>query len=336
MMKNKDLYRIAISIGDINGIGLEIIFKALEKLKGNKNFIPVIFGPSNTIKHVFELFESRLKLHFIQSEEQAEPNFINVLDRNYKNIYVKFGENRPEAGELAFLSLKHAAESVRLGKCDALVTAPINKNNIQSEEFRFPGHTEFLENIWVGKSLMFMVHPQIKVGLVTNHLPVKEIAKNITQQRIEQKIELIFASLKKDFGIVQPKIAVLALNPHAGDNGILGEEENKIIIPAIKEKLEKNRIVFGPFPADSFFTASNLSKFDAILAMYHDQGLASFKSLAGLEGVNFTAGLDYVRTSPDHGVAYDIAGENKADAKSMEIAIETAVQILNHRKSISE
>lgn len=333
-MRNTKNYKIAFSVGDVNGVGLETILKAFEKLKLYRNFIAILYAPANVVKYTSEVMGVKSKLNLISNEGEAKPKFLNIISKDLPSIEIDFGKSNIGAGKLAFKSLEKAAKSVKEGKCDALVTAPINKDNIQSADFKFPGHTEYLESIWEGKSLMFMVHPQLKVGLVTNHLPIREVGQNISKERIIAKLEVIIDSLKKDFGVLKPKVAVLGLNPHAGDNGLLGREEKEIIIPSIQEMIDKKNIVFGPYPADSFFSDKNISVFDAVLAMYHDQGLMPFKTLAGLEGVNFTAGLQFVRVSPDHGVAYDLAGKNIADDTSMVEAIEMAIEILENREAI--
>ncbi|MDO5656446.1 MAG: 4-hydroxythreonine-4-phosphate dehydrogenase PdxA [Flavobacteriaceae bacterium] len=327
---------IAISIGDPNGIGPEIIFKALGRRDIQQLGTFVIFAPGNLWNFYKKTFNETLVYSLIDKKEDIKNGKINVL--NYKNsdFKVDFGLASKQAGKVAFDSLNEAAMAVKKGFCDLLITAPINKAEIQADEFDFPGHTEFLEHLWGGKNLMFMVHENIKVGLVTQHIPVKEISNNITKNSVISKLKLLNQSLKNDFNIQIPKIAVTGLNPHSGDQGLIGHEEIEQIIPALQEAIDSGLKVFGPYPADSFFDAQTLKKFDGVLAMYHDQGLTPFKTIAGIEGVNFTAGLPFVRTSPDHGVGYDIANQFIANETSMVEAIYTAIEIWQNRKMNQE
>lgn len=333
-MNKQNKPTIAISLGDPNGIGPEIIFKALARRDIQSLATFVIFAPGNLISFYRKHFESKIQTQQIEKLEQIHANRYNVFNFQTENFNIEFGKSTNQAGNLAFQSLQYASDAVKDGFCDILVTAPINKSNIQSSSFKFPGHTEFLEESWGGNNLMFMVHENIKVGLVTQHIPVKIIADEVNANVIDTKIDAMYNSLQLDFGIRDPKIAVMGLNPHAGDNGLLGKEEINMIIPLLQNKLEQGIKVFGPYASDSFFHYDNLIKFDAVLAMYHDQGLIPFKTLAGIEGVNFTAGLSFVRTSPDHGVAYDIANQNVADETSMVEAIYTGIDIFNMRESI--
>lgn len=327
---------IAISIGDPNGIGPEILFKALGRSDIQSLGTFVVFMPGNLWSFYRKTFESKVASHQIEKLEDIQVNKTNVFSFNIDHFKVEFGASNQQAGAIAFESLTIATHAVKDGFCDLLVTAPINKSNIQSDRFNFPGHTEFLENEWGGHNLMFMIHENIKVGLVTQHIPIKEVSQNINAENITNKLKLMKTSLQNDFGITLPIIAVTGLNPHAGDSGLLGKEENEIIIPALEQMLNKGMKVFGPYPADSFFSANNLNKFDAVLAMYHDQGLTPFKTIAGIEGVNFTAGLPFVRTSPDHGVGYDIADQFIADETSMVEAIYAAVDIFEKRREMQE
>ncbi|MDG4944886.1 4-hydroxythreonine-4-phosphate dehydrogenase PdxA [Weeksellaceae bacterium KMM 9713] len=335
-MDNKNKPIIAISLGDPNGIGPEIIFKSLQRKDIQSMATYVVFVPGNLWSFYRKRFDSKLASNQIENLKDIQSNKLNVFNFKTDQFNVEFGESSREGGNLAFESLTLATNAVKDGFCDLLVTAPINKANIQSKNFNFPGHTEFLENAWGGENLMFMVHENIKVGLVTQHIPLKDVSATLTGKAISKKLDAIYTSLKLDFGIRDPKIAVMGLNPHAGDNGLLGKEELDVIIPTLKNKLEKGMKVFGPYASDSFFTFDKLSMFDAVLAMYHDQGLIPFKTLAGMEGVNFTAGLPFVRTSPDHGVAYDIAKEHKADETSMVEALYAAVDIFSMRKMNTE
>lgn len=330
---------IGISIGDFNGIGPEVILKAVGGNRLNKICTPVIYGSGKVINRYRQILELKDWQFFtIQKIEQLNHKQVNVINcMNDQNLEVQPGVITPEAGKLALESLKRAVEDLKLGKIDALVTAPINKHNIQSEEFKFPGHTEYLAEAFGTKDvLMFMVSDELKIGVVTGHLPLEQVKTNISKEQIIKKLEQIKTSLKRDFGIQKPRIAVLGLNPHAGENGLLGHEEEDIIKPAIIEFKKKGNIVFGPFPADGFFGTAAWKNYNAILAMYHDQGLMPFKMIAFENGVNFTAGLPKVRTSPDHGTAYDIAGKNQADESSMLNAIYTAIDIAKNRQELSD
>lgn len=330
---------IGISIGDFNGIGPEVILKAVGGNRLNKICTPVIYGSGKVINRYRQLLEIKDWQFFtIQKIEQLNNKQVNLINcMNDQNLEVQPGLITPDGGKLALESLKRAVEDLKMGKIDALVTAPINKHNIQSDEFKFPGHTEYLAEAFGTKDvLMFMVSDDLKIGVATGHLPLEQVKENINKDLIIRKLEQIKTSLKRDFGIQKPRIAVLGLNPHAGENGLLGNEEKEIINPAIIEFKKKGNIVFGPFPADGFFGTAAWKNYDAVLAMYHDQGLMPFKMIAFENGVNFTAGLPKVRTSPDHGTAYDIAGKNIADETSMMHAIYTAIDIAKNRQELSD
>ena len=327
---------IAVSLGDPNGIGPEIIIKTLLRRDIQQLGTFVIFAPGGLWNYYKKLHAENLVSTQIEKLEDVRYGKINVLNIRTEEFRCEAGQSSVKGGKVSFDSLNAATEAVQNGTCDLLVTAPINKSNIQSDSFKFPGHTEFLESKWGGKNLMFMVHEDIKVGLVTQHIPLKEVADVLSKEALKSKLQLMHASLKQDFGIREPKIAVMGLNPHAGDKGLLGKEEEDIIVPVISEMLNQGLRVFGPFPSDSFFSAGNLKKYDAVLAMYHDQGLIPFKTLAGIEGVNYTAGLPFVRTSPDHGVGYDIADQFIADETSMVEAIYTAVEIFENRREMMD
>lgn len=329
--------RVAISVGDTNGIGYEIIIKTLLDKNILDFFTPVIFGSTRHLSQYKELLkDNSIQFFGAHSAEQAVDRKINVVNLWKEPEKLEFGNATETSGKYAFDSLKAAAEAVQRGFCDVLVTAPINKKNIQSENFNFPGHTEYLGEAWKGKPLMFLVTDTLKVSLVTQHIPLREVAQKINTESIVQKIEALHQSLMVDFGIRKPKIAVLGLNPHSGDNGLLGSEEQEIIIPAIQPLYEKGMLVFGPYAADSFFSSSNIETFDAVLGMYHDQALIPFKTLCFEEGVNYTASLPFVRTSPDHGTAYDIAGKGIADETSFKEAVFTAIKIFKNRTEYSE
>ncbi|AKD54392.1 4-hydroxythreonine-4-phosphate dehydrogenase PdxA [Spirosoma radiotolerans] len=330
---------IGISLGDFNGIGPEVILKALQYNRLQKICTPVIYGSMRILNRYRNLLNLKdWNLNGAQTIGQISHKLTNVItcwpDQNQE---IQPGQVTPEAGQAALACLQRAVDDLKAGKLDALVTAPINKNNIQSEEFKFPGHTEYLaEEFGVTDNLMFLVSQTLRVGVVTGHVPLGRVRQNVTRERIAQKLTLMMQSLKQDFGIEKPKIAVLGLNPHAGEEGLLGTEENEIIKPLITEWRNKGQLVFGPYPADGFFGTRAYSKFDAVLAMYHDQGLIPFKAIAFEEGVNFTAGMPAVRTSPDHGTAYDIAGKDLADETSMLQAIYTAIDVARNRKEFLE
>ena len=327
-----------ISQGDINGIGYEVIMKTLADAEITDGCIPVIYGsPKVAAYHRKALNINNISFNNIRSAEEAnsqKANLINCLD---DNVRVELGKSTPQGGEAAFASLERAVTDLKSGKLDVLVTAPIDKNNIQSDNFRFSGHTEYLmEKSGVNDVLMFMVSESLKIGVATGHVPLREVPDMITVDLVLRKIRIMNKSLIHDFGIGKPRIAVLGLNPHAGDNSLLGKEEAEIITPAIQQAARENILAFGPFPADGFFGAGSFSKFDGILAMYHDQGLAPFKALSFDTGVNFTAGLPFVRTSPGHGTAFQIAGKGEASESSFRHALFLACDIFRNRQLYAE
>lgn len=330
--------KIGISIGDVNGIGLEVIIKTLIDTRIMNYCTPIVYGHTKVASfHRKALDINDFQFHVINDANQAHdkrPNMINCWEEDVK---IELGQTTETGGKYAFISLERALEDLIAGKTDALVTAPINKHNIQNESFQFAGHTEYIQaKVEASDSLMFLLSEDIRVGVVTGHIPVNEVAGKITKEKILSKLNLMNQSLKKDFWIQKPKIAVLGLNPHAGDNGLIGNEELETIIPAINEANEKGIFAFGPYAADGFFAAHTYSQFDAVLAMYHDQGLIPFKQMAFENGVNYTAGLPIVRTSPDHGTAYDIAGKNMASANSFREALFTAINIVQRRREGDE
>lgn len=327
--------RLGITIGDINGIGLEIIIKAFSDERMFKYFIPILYGSSRVLSYHKKVLQTPdFAYNIINNADYADPDICNIVNCWNDDVPVTIGRPNKEVGKYAFRSLEAATRDMKVGKLDVLVTAPLNKHIVDTKELPFVGHTEYLtQQFGDTESLMFLVSDTIRVGLVTNHVPITQVASKITKALILQKIAIMEESLRKDFAINRPKIAVLALNPHAGDNGLIGKEEQEIIIPAIKEaKEQSNVLVFGPYAADGFFGNSTYRQFDAILAMYHDQGLIPFKALSFGHGVNFTAGLSKVRTSPDHGTAYDIAGKNIASEQSFRKAIFMAKDILQNRE----
>ncbi|MCK8493289.1 MULTISPECIES: 4-hydroxythreonine-4-phosphate dehydrogenase PdxA [Spirosoma] len=335
----EDRLVIGISLGDYNGIGPEVILKALQYNRLQKICTPVIYGSMRVLNRYRNLLNLKdWNLNGAPTIGQISHKMTNVItcwpDQNQD---IQPGQVTPEAGQAALACLQRAVDDMKAGKLDALVTAPINKYNIQSEEFKFPGHTEYLaEEFGVQDNLMFLVSEHLRVGVVTGHIPLGRVRQNVTRERIAQKLTMMMQSLRQDFGIDKPKIAVLGLNPHAGEEGLLGNEEQEIIKPLITEWRNKGQLVFGPYPADGFFGTQSYRKFDAVLAMYHDQGLIPFKTIAFEDGVNFTAGMPAVRTSPDHGTAYDIAGKNQANETSMLQAIYTAVDVARQRKEFAD
>ncbi len=326
---------IGITLGDYNGVGPEVILKALQGNHLNKLCTPVVYGSMRVLNRYKFLLEMKdWQLFGANSLENINPKATNVITCfNDASLEVEPGKVTPHAGEAAFESLKAATADLKDGKIHAIVTAPINKHNIQSETFKFVGHTEYFTEMFEAKeSLMFLVSDDIRVGVVTGHIPVSKVSGALIKEAIGTKLQLMIDSLKKDFGIKKPKVAVLGLNPHAGENGLIGNEEIDNISPVIQQFKNKGNLVFGPFSADGFFGKLEFKKYDAVLAMYHDQGLIPFKLMAFEEGVNFTAGLSVVRTSPDHGTAYDIAGKNIASESSLLKAIFTAIDILKNRE----
>lgn len=330
--------KAGISIGDPNGIGPEIIMKTLMDNRVLENITPIIYGSSRLFNNwKKQLNFEEFQFNGINDASEAIPKKINVVRMWKEDFDLKPGEASVEAGKLAFASLKSATEDLAAGKFDVLVTAPIDKKAIQSKEFDFPGHTEFLAKMSeVDDALMFMVSENLRVGVVTGHIPLQQVSEALKKDKIVKKIEQIIHSLERDFMIRKPKIAVLGLNPHAGEKGLLGTEEQEIITPAINAAKEKGHWVFGPYPADGFFGSGTYKQYDAVLAMYHDQGLAPFKSLSFGTGVNFTAGLPIVRTSPDHGTAFEIAGKGEASEASFRTALFLACDIYNNRKMFRE
>ncbi|WP_195909888.1 4-hydroxythreonine-4-phosphate dehydrogenase PdxA [Bacteroidetes bacterium endosymbiont of Geopemphigus sp.] len=335
MVRGKKI-RVGISVGDPNGIGPEITLKLLQKKRLLNFFTPVAFSSMKLLSYYKNLLSIDVELRGVHSLEKVASHKLNVINVQHDDFTIKPGEACAEAGQYTRLSLESATRALRDNHVDVLVTAPLNKDLIHSKDFPFVGHTDYLQSTLSGEALMLMIHHELKVALLTHHIPLKEVSKQINISRIIQKIKTLQHSLHRDFGIAKPKIAVLGLNPHASDNGLLGDEEEQKISPAIEKLFGEGILVFGPYPADSFFGSGKYKNFDAILAMYHDQGLIPFKTLTFGEGVNFTAGLSYVRTSPDHGVAYDIAGKGIANANSLEEAIFSAVKIFENRKAYDE
>lgn len=331
-MKSAENIKLGISIGDLNGIGSEVVLKTFEDSRMLDFCTPIIFASVKTISAFKKIYNSDINFHGIEDVSQAILGKINVVNVWKENVEINFGKEDKIAGEYAFRSLEAATKALKEDKIDVLVTAPINKNSIQSEKFKFPGHTDYLAQELRGESLMFMVSDTLRIGLLTDHVAVKDVAENITPSLIEKKIDIIYKSLEQDFKISHPKIAVLGINPHSGDNGVIGKEDEEILKPTLEKMRNNGRIVFGPYSADSFFGSGNYKNFDAVVAAYHDQGLIPFKTLSFGNGVNFTAGLSKIRTSPDHGTAFEIAGKNKADHQSFKEAVFKAVDIYRNRE----
>ncbi|CAM1346010.1 4-hydroxythreonine-4-phosphate dehydrogenase PdxA [Tenacibaculum crassostreae] len=323
---------VGISVGDINGIGIEVILKTFEDKRMLEFCTPVLFASNKLISYHKKALNLNNNIHGITSINKLVYGKINLLNAWKEEAKIDLGKTTEDGGKFAFKSLEAAVFALKNNSIDTLLTAPINKENIQSEDFKFPGHTEYLEENLDGKSLMILMTDELRIGLITGHIPVSKVAETITPDLIKSKVEIMYNSLVQDFNINKPKIAVLGLNPHCGDNGIIGTEDDEIIRPTIAEIKESGKLVFGPYAADGFFGSKTYKQFDGVLAMYHDQGLAPFKALSFGNGVNFTAGLNKVRTSPDHGTGFDIAGKNKANATSFTEALFTSLQIFKNRK----
>jgi 4-hydroxythreonine-4-phosphate dehydrogenase len=335
-MKKGEKIRVGISIGDLNGIGSEIIIKTFEDIRMLEFCTPVIFASIKTMSFFNKHYNCELNFHGINEGDQIIDGKINVFNVWKEHVAIEFGKEDKEIGSYAIKSLEKATQKLINGEIDVLVTAPINKHTIQSDTFNFPGHTNYLAKALGGNSLMFMITEGLKVGLLTDHVPVKNVPEQITEELINDKINTIYNSLIKDFKINKPKIAVLGINPHAGDNGVIGNEDDTILRPTLSKIKDSGKLVFGPYSADSFFGSNNYKNFDAVVASYHDQGLIPFKTITFGHGVNYTAGLNKVRTSPDHGTAYDIAGKSIADEGSFKEAVFAAIQIYKNRTEFSE
>jgi 4-hydroxythreonine-4-phosphate dehydrogenase len=336
-MRNNKII-VGITQGDINGIGYEVIIKALSDSRMNELCTPVVYGSPKVAayhKKVLE-FES-FNFNQVRAARDADSEKVNIVNCCDDNVRVELGKNSSHAGEAAYMALEQAVNDLKEGNIDVLVTAPVNKQNIQSDIFNFPGHTEFLsDQFGVSDQLMLLISGKLRVGVATGHIPVNQISESLTPELIVSKVKILHESLIRDFACTNPRIAVLALNPHSGDNGLLGNEEIDIIKPALKELYNMGITALGPYAADGFFGSEQRDKFDAILAMYHDQGLVPFKALSFDSGVNYTAGLPVIRTSPGHGTAYDIVGQNIASGESLRQAIYLAIDIYKNRERYNE
>ena len=333
------MIRVGITHGDINGIGYEVILKTFSDQRMTELCVPIIYGSSKVAAyHRKALDLPAVNINVVSRAEEAGLNRVNIINCVEDEIKVELTQSTPVAGRAAYKALEAAVADLKSGAIYVLVTAPINKHNIQNAQFHFPGHTEYLEQTLGDgqKALMILMTDTLRVALVTGHIPVSQVPSQITVENIVTKLQVFNQSLKQDFTIIKPRIAVLALNPHAGDNGVIGNEEAEIIKPAMEEAERLGVMSFGPFPADGFFGSKMYEDFDGVLAMYHDQGLAPFKALAMEEGVNYTAGLPFVRTSPAHGTAYNIAGQNLASESSFRQAVYTALDVYRSRQSYRE
>ena len=332
--REDDNIRLGISQGDVNGIGYEVLLKCFSDTRMFENCTPILYGSSKVASYHKKLINATdFPFINIRTVEQAEASKFNILNIIQDEVKIDIGQPTEIGGRLAAMSLDYACHDLMQGKLDALVTNPINKKNIQSDKFNFPGHTEYLTNKFgVEESLMIMTCHDLHIGIMTNHLSLSQVPKVLNRELILRKLQVMDSSLKRDFGIRMPKIAVLALNPHAGDRGLIGTEDDGIVAPAIREAFDNGILAFGPYPADGFFGNGTFREFDGVMALYHDQGLIPFKLMSFTEGVNFTAGLPYVRTSPSHGTAYEIAGKNIASAQSFRNAVFLAMDIIRNRR----
>ncbi|ESU21834.1 putative 4-hydroxythreonine-4-phosphate dehydrogenase [Flavobacterium cauense R2A-7] len=336
MVKKAENIIVGISIGDLNGIGSEVILKTFEDTRMLELCTPVIFGNVKILSFLKKTLNLEASLHGIDKLDQLVFGKINVLNVWREGVNIEFGTNDEAVGKYAVKSFVAATKALKEGLVDVLVTAPINKYNIQSEEFHFPGHTDYLNQELEGDALMLMVQDNLRVGLLTDHVPVNEVSAHLTEALIRTKLTTINKTLLQDFGITKPKIAVLGLNPHCGDHGVIGKEDDEVIKPALKKLFDEGMMVFGPYSADSFFGSGQYEKYDAVIAAYHDQGLIPFKTLSFGKGVNYTAGLDKIRTSPDHGTAYEIAGKGLADYNSFKEAVYLALDVFHNRNEYKE
>ncbi len=335
-MKKQEKIKVGISVGDLNGVGIEVILKTFEDSRMLEFCTPVVFGSSKSVSFHKKALGIDTGIHGVDRMDKVIHNKLNLLNVWKEMIDLELGTPTEISGKYAYESLRRAVAALKKGDIDVLVTAPIDKHNMSSEDFQFPGHTEYLEQELEGEALMILMTEELRVGLITGHLPLKEVAAAIDASRIVKKVEIMHQALKNDFSINRPRIAVLGLNPHCGDKGVIGTEDDEIVAPAIAELQKKGRLVYGPYAADGFFGSGNYKNFDGVMAMYHDQGLAPFKTIAFGHGVNFTAGLNKIRTSPDHGTAFDIAGQGKADHQSFREALFAAIELFKSRTSNME
>ena len=335
-MNKSEKIKVGISVGDINGIGLEIVLKTFEDQRMLDFCTPIIFGSTKVLSYHKKALNLNTQVHGVDNIKNIINNKLNLLNIWREMVDIELGKPTEISGKYAFKSLQSATNALKNKEIDVLVTAPINKNNIQSEDFQFEGHTEYLESNLEGESLMILMTDELRIGLITGHIPISKVADTITPSLIKKKVAIMYDSLVMDFNISKPKIAILGLNPHCGDYGVIGTEDDEITIPTVNEIQSTGKLVYGPYAADSFFGSDNYKKFDGILAMYHDQGLAPFKTLAFGKGVNYTAGLSEIRTSPDHGTAYEITGKGVANHSSFKEALFKAISIFKTRNEYLE
>ena len=335
-MNKSEKIKVGISIGDLNGIGLEIVLKTFEDQRMLDFCTPIIFGSTKVLSYHKKALNLNTQVHGVDNLKNTISNKLNLLNIWREQVDIELGKPTEISGKYAFKSLQSATTALKNKEIDVLVTAPINKNNIQSEDFKFSGHTEYLESNLEGESLMILMTDDLRVGLITGHIPINEVASTITPDLIKRKVEIMYETLVKDFNISKPRIAILGLNPHCGDQGVIGTEDDDITIPTIRDIQSTGKLVYGPYAADSFFGSESYKKFDGVLAMYHDQGLTAFKTLAFGQGVNYTAGLSEIRTSPDHGTAYEITGKGVANHSSFKEALFKAISIFKTRTEYVE
>ena len=331
--------RVAITHGDLNGVGYEVIIKTFSDSRMFDLCTPVLYGSTKVASYHKKLLASvpqEMTFNAIKDASEAQDRHYNIINLTQEEVKIDLGKSTEVAGALSRESLNRACNDLKQGKVDVLVTAPINKRNIQAPDFDFPGHTEYLSHQFGSSSLMLMVCDRIRIGIVTNHLALKDVPATLTPQLLLEKLTILNQSLRRDFRITRPKIAVLALDPHAGDNGVIGDFDAKVITPVIEQAQANGILAYGPFPSDGFFGSSQFNNFDGVLALYHDQGLIPFKLMSFTEGVNYTAGLPYVRTSPAHGTGYDIAGKDKASEQSFRSAVYLACNIYRNRQEYDE
>lgn len=331
-MSDNRIIRVGISVGDLNGVGIELILKTFEDKRMYELCTPVVFGADKSVAYYKKGLKLNFPTHNITDVSKIHEGKLNVINVWNDHVVLQPGTPSEISGKKAFESLEAATNALSLGDIDVLLTAPISKENIQSEDFNFPGHTEYLESKLDGESLMILMSEDIKIGLVTGHVPVSEVSELLNKELICKKIDIMYESLRKDFGVSKPKIAVLGLNPHCGDNGVIGKEDDELIRPLLNEYQEKGKLIYGPYAADGFFGNQSYLKFDAVISMYHDQGLVGFKAISFGKGVNFTAGLNKVRVSPDHGTAFDLAGKGTVNVSSFKEALEQGISITKKRK----
>lgn len=335
-MEDNNTIRVGISIGDLNGIGVELILKTFEDKRMYELCTPIVFASDKVISYYKKELKYNHPVYNTNNLDKIQEGKLNVMNVWSDFVDITPGTPTEVSGKKAFESLEAATQALKNGAVDVLLTAPISKDNIQSEAFNFPGHTEYLESKLDGESLMILMSDDLRMGLVTGHIPVAEVPNALNEELIRKKIDLLYASLVQDFKVAKPKIAVLGLNPHCGDNGVIGKEDDDLIRPILKSYQEKGKIIYGPYAADGFFGNKSYLNFDGVISMYHDQGLVGFKAVSFGNGVNFTAGLEKVRVSPDHGTAFDLAGKGKANISSFKEALEQGITIARNRKEYSE